>query len=107
MNSRASLARPITWQINYFIINKIKKTGQNYWFDLNDRSKEGRYTYTNGKAPTYKYWEGGEPNNGGWWSTRQEDCIAYDEDDSYKWNDRGCSNKHRYVCQMDAIYHQG
>jgi len=104
---KASLARPYTSAINSFIFNKIKKTGQTYWFDLNDRSWEGHWKYTNGLAPTFKFWESSEPNNGGWWSVYQEDCGAFDEDDDYKWNDRRCSNDHRYVCQKDATFHQG
>jgi len=104
---KASLARPYTSAINSFIFNKIKKTGQSYWIDLNDRSWEGHWKYTNGLAPTFKFWESDEPNNGGWWSIHQEDCVAFDEDDDYKWNDRRCSNDHRYVCQKDATFHQG
>jgi len=101
------LARPYTRAINDFIYNKIRRTGVNYWFDLNDRSSEDTFTYTNGRRPSFQNWESGEPNNGGWWTTAVEDCVAYDEDDDYKWNDQGCGKKFRYVCQMDAIFHQG
>jgi len=103
LNANAHLARPTDAEIDQFIQLNIDKTGVDFWFDLNDISKENHFEYTNGDAVDYTDWARGEPDNGGLLCPFcQQDCVKYSEKESYLWDDEDCSNQYRFVCQVDA-----
>ena len=68
-----------------------------YWLGVT-RQSNGDFGYaTTGKALAFSDWNSGEPNNSG----NNENCVDVNQDDgSGKWNDWGCDNKARFVCQI-------
>ena len=78
-------------------LNLVKKNrGSHFWIGLHDKTREGHFTYGNGRSISYTNWATSEPNNYG----RGEDCVeAYASYQPGKWNDRACSANRAFVCE--------
>ncbi|XP_071103799.1 macrophage mannose receptor 1-like isoform X2 [Haliotis cracherodii] len=77
-------------------------TDADYWIGLQDRRKEGGWTWIDGKTPfSYSHWNKNEPNNLG-----NENCVAilgnWGADQNGKWNDYACSKPYSFICQKAA-----
>lgn len=67
-----------------------------YWIGLNDRAKEGLFTWLDDRnKTTYSFWDTGMPNN----SAGNENCVVTDGNRANKWDDLDCSTLNRYICQ--------
>ena len=70
--------------------------GQSHWIGLNDRDREGTYTWSSGSTAGYRNWASGEPNND-WF---REDCVEI-YNSSGQWNDEDCGSSRPYVCEIN------
>jgi len=95
------LARPDA-SANAFIVRKIKNSGHDFWFDLNDRNSTDM-VYTNSLAPEFVDWAEGEPNNHFSIMFGSEDCAAYDSEKGFKWNDENCDSELRFICERNLV----
>jgi hypothetical protein len=69
------------------------------WIGLSDRAVEGMFVWVTGAPVTYTNWQSGEPNNYGLYG---EDCTEMYT--SGLWNDEGCGDALRFVCECDPDY---
>ena len=65
-----------------------------FWLGLNDRNREGNYSWTDNSTINYLGWAQGQPNN---WRNGQ-DCVEMRMDLGYLWNDASCARTMPYVC---------
>ena len=74
--------------------------GNVVWTGGNDAASEGTWVWSGSNTPlSYTNWDRGQPNN-----YYGEDCMEFNvEFNQYwspgKWNDKGCENIRKYVCQ--------
>ena len=84
-----------------FRINKKSlqsSLGVTQWIGATDAGHEGNWTWTDG-SPIWKgNWWPGNPNNNGF----GQDCAITNDGArcSGKWNDKACSNKEPFHCQV-------
>ena len=66
------------------------------WMGLNDRLKEGVYTFSDGTGVDYMNWKQGESNS------QSEDCVAMDTDQPLMGTmvDHACGERHQYLCEQ-------
>jgi len=94
----STLARPDALT-NEFIAQTIANTAADFWFDLN-KNNSTEFSWTNSLVPTFTDWAAGEPNNYDFFGG-EENCAQYGWLKDFKWNDEGCHNTARYICQRD------
>ncbi|XP_051889653.1 galactose-specific lectin nattectin-like isoform X1 [Pristis pectinata] len=77
-----------------YVIHALSGRKAHAWIGLNDRCKEGTYTWIDGSTRKYKNWAKGQPDNYG----GLEHCvhIKFNGDDT--WNDARCDMKIGFVC---------
>jgi len=73
--------------VGTFITNDI-------WLGGNDIATEGQFVWITGEAFVFTDWRSGEPNNDG-----NEDCVVFEGTQGGTWDDRGCNNNLRYLCE--------
>ncbi len=66
-----------------------------WWIGYNDQASEGQFSWVSGESTNYKNWVPGEPNN--FWGN--EDCTVDGWDNTGRWNDYDCNNKHAFICE--------
>ena len=68
-----------------------------WWIGLNDRLEEGEFVWdgigTNNNG--FTKWRHDQPDD---W--KNEDCVEFDKDYG-TWNDRSCTLKSPFICQME------
>ncbi|XP_070832432.1 C-type lectin domain family 4 member E-like [Chaetodon trifascialis] len=72
------------------------------WIGLIDKDMEGTWKWIDGTPLTLRYWEAGQPDNGGGdpqWG--EEDCahIRTGKKTEENWNDRSCDVSLRWICE--------
>ncbi|XP_045910715.1 CD209 antigen-like protein A [Micropterus dolomieu] len=75
------------------------------WIGLTIEEKEGSWKWIDGTPLTLRYWEAGQPDNGGGDSKwGEEDCahIRTGKKTEENWNDRSCSASLRWICEKEA-----
>jgi hypothetical protein len=75
---------------------EIISENRDIWIGLTDADDEGTWVDVLGAPKGYENWAFLEPNNGG--IGGNEDCAEL-LDGSGSWNDRGCGDNRRYVCE--------
>ena len=70
-----------------------------FYIGLDDRAREGTFTWTDGSRVSYTRWHSGEPNNVG---IGGEDCVQM-RIDSRSWNDIPCRDQLPYVCEIEFL----
>ncbi|XP_078513358.1 C-type lectin domain family 17, member A-like isoform X1 [Lissotriton helveticus] len=63
-----------------------------HWIGFSDSGNEGKWHWVDGSAPTFTFWNEGEPNNSG-----GEDCATLRSNG--KWNDRSCNSNCHLICK--------
>ncbi|XP_051865948.1 lectin-like [Pristis pectinata] len=90
------LASVTSKEHNTFISNVIGAVNEDKptaWIGLNDRCKEGTFTWIDGSSYSYQNWHQGEPNN-----NNNEDCVNIHYFHDGTWNDAPCQKKIGFVC---------
>lgn len=64
------------------------------WIGLSDAQKEGGWMWSDGCPVNFLYWARGQPDNAG----GNENCGETNWGTERKWNERGCSAVHPFVC---------
>ncbi|XP_078659280.1 uncharacterized protein LOC144904305 isoform X1 [Branchiostoma floridae x Branchiostoma belcheri] len=95
------LAMPKDSETNAFISDFITEGdfAGGRWIGVTDAFVEGVWVYQDGSTLAsvgYTNWKDGEPND----SFGGEDCVQML--DNSEWNDLGCGDDMRFVCQLDA-----
>lgn len=75
------------------IVSELIST-DNTWLGLNDQVAEGAYVWSDGSDFVYENWGSGEPNN-----DTGEDCVEFDRNKSFRWNDDNCDLTRPFVCK--------
>ena len=73
--------------------------GATGWIGATDRTVRGFVWVTRATA-TFTAWQRGEPNDGGPFSLRGEDCA---ETSPAGWNDKACGDNRPGVCEHDGL----
>ncbi|KAI8491982.1 hypothetical protein Bbelb_303550 [Branchiostoma belcheri] len=90
-----SLAMPKDAATNDFLLSLIRGFNEYFYFGLHDLTEEGRFQWVDGtKLGRFKFWNPGEPNNGG----RGQDCVRYNWEG--KWDDYCCNKERYFLCQV-------
>lgn len=84
-----------TTEENSFLVSLA--AGSTPWLGLHDLNSEGRYQWTSGSSSGFRAYGATEPNDFG-----TEDCTTLTS--SGTWNDSGCGQNHRGVCECDPGY---
>ncbi|KAI8507657.1 C-type lectin domain 17 member A [Branchiostoma belcheri] len=97
----AMLAMPKDSGTNTFISDFITEgdIAGGRWIGVTDAFVEGEWVFQDGRtlaSAGYTNWKDGEPND----SSGGEDCVQML--DNSEWNDLGCGDDMRFVCQLDA-----
>lgn len=66
-----------------------------WWIGLDDRAAEGRFVRGGATAPSFAFWDRGEPDNAGC----NQDCAVIDDDDDARWTDTHCLEHRPFVCR--------
>ena len=66
-----------------------------YWNGLTRSRVDGIWRWMDGSATSFTDWGSGEPNG-----AYYPNCGAFYDVTSYLWDDQGCSNNNRYVCEI-------
>ncbi|XP_078684023.1 uncharacterized protein LOC144917648 [Branchiostoma floridae x Branchiostoma belcheri] len=95
------LAMPKDSEANAFISDFITEgdIAGGRWIGVTDAFVEGEWVFQDGStlaSAGYTNWKDGEPND----SSGGEDCVQML--DNSEWNDLGCGDDMRFVCQLDA-----
>jgi hypothetical protein len=93
----SSLVRVDSAEENIFLYNNYFPFG-NIWSCLNDISVEGSFQCSQGTS-LYHNFALVAPNNNG-----DEDCVALFFASTSNWNDWGCTNTFRYICERPAVW---
>ncbi|XP_077993135.1 C-type mannose receptor 2-like [Glandiceps talaboti] len=67
-----------------------------FWIGLNDRDSENGFVWTDGSPVNFVSWADGEPNN-----SDDEDCVEMTFAAPKGWNDRKCTRRKNWVCQIE------
>lgn len=76
------------------------------WIGFTDEVSEGEWTWVNGETVSYLNWNGGEPNNGGWWGGNEDHCI-FNTDGSAGWNDAPGETPAHAILEFDGYNYLG
>uniref|UniRef100_A0A3B5BG28 C-type lectin domain-containing protein n=1 Tax=Stegastes partitus TaxID=144197 RepID=A0A3B5BG28_9TELE len=69
------------------------------WIGLNDKEKEGTWTWVDGTPLTLSYWRNNQPDNGGGHpQLGEEDCAHFRHEIGY-WNDISCTTSLQWICE--------
>jgi len=86
------------------INNILKSKKELIWIGASDLKTEGTFAWTNGKIVwkngnklSYSNWMPGEPND----HAKNEDCTEVNYGQPGQWNDRPCSQRHYFMCEID------
>ncbi|XP_046570815.1 uncharacterized protein LOC124279057 [Haliotis rubra] len=69
------------------------------WIGLNDLSREGVYSWTDGSPLNFARWGPDEPDN----MSPAEDCVQVNFGSPGFWNDLGCSSTLQFICIKEGI----
>ncbi|KAF4518118.1 hypothetical protein B566_EDAN007819 [Ephemera danica] len=88
-------------KVNELLENEEPSFDSYFWIGLNDLGKEGEYRWTlTGTVADYTFWNPGDPNNNGL-DGKPEHCVdIWKISTGTAWNDWGCTNKGRFICQV-------
>lgn len=64
------------------------------WIGANDIGYENYWVWADGNPVYNTQWSLGEPNN-----MFNEDCVAVNERDVGKWNDKYCTERYKFACE--------
>lgn len=70
------------------------------WIGFNDLENEGKWAWSDRTPQNYNNWARGDPNNGGTYRKKDEDCAVLKSDG--KWNDYPCNTLFKYICKARA-----
>ncbi|KAJ7392163.1 hypothetical protein OS493_013535 [Desmophyllum pertusum] len=70
------------------------------WIGYNDLEREGKWAWSDRTHQSYMNWATGDPNNGGTYRKKDEDCAVLKSNG--KWNDYPCNTRFRYICKARA-----
>ncbi|KAL5010854.1 hypothetical protein ScPMuIL_013159 [Solemya velum] len=92
-NEGGDLASIRDRDVQTFIMAKANK--RRMWIGLNDRHREGEWTWLDDpNPPQFTYWHPTEPNN----MHGTENCVQLWSNDGL-WNDQKCSTKFPFICE--------
>jgi len=91
----AHLAAIESAEENAFLATRLD--GSDAWLGYDDLDLEGAFRWVSGASDGFKAFAAGEPND-----NPTEDCTVYRADTM--WNDSGCEQLHRAVCECDPGY---
>ncbi|XP_077993134.1 macrophage mannose receptor 1-like [Glandiceps talaboti] len=77
---------------NSKVINFIDE----FWIGLNDKDDENGFVWSDGSPVNFVTWDDGEPND----YNDEEDCVEMTFAAPKGWNDRKCTRKKNWVCQI-------
>jgi len=72
-----------------------------FWIGLNDRKKDKRYVWSDGKvlsSDEYSHWA----KRAGMRNSKQKKCVKLSEWDHYQWLDGVCAEQNGYICEKPA-----
>lgn len=70
------------------------------WIGYNDLKQEGAWAWSDRTPIRYQNWASGDPNNGGSYRRKDEDCAVLKRNG--KWNDYPCTSRFWYICKARA-----
>jgi len=84
---------------NSFLI-EIMNPDRQYWLGGTDQNVHGTWIWEGNIEPlTFTFWGNKQPNN----VKKRQHCLLFiyhEYDHAMKWNDRACSTRHHYLCQI-------
>ncbi|XP_071094960.1 perlucin-like [Haliotis cracherodii] len=83
---------------NAFIRGYAAQTGKAevYYVGGSDLSLEGSWRWTGNQLFTFTNWGPGQPRD----SENDEDCLALQKSDEYRWHDYPCDFITNFICEM-------
>lgn len=91
-----------TREVKVALLNVNAQYLQQFWIAGTDLGRSRSFLWiTTGqqiwRPNFYLNWYPGEPNNAG----GNEHCVELYQESEARWNDRDCSTRHGYICQLD------
>lgn len=83
-------------------VNELRKAGEfgSIWIGATDDDNEGDWRWVDQSRVKdgFEAWEGGEPNDGGFFGS-SEDCAELRDSEGDHWNDTACDDTRPAVCE--------
>ncbi|XP_077993133.1 macrophage mannose receptor 1-like [Glandiceps talaboti] len=76
--------------------SKVLNFVDEFWIGLNDKDEENGFVWTDGSPVNFVSWDDDEPND----YNNEEDCVEMTFAAPKGWNDRKCTRKKNWVCQI-------
>lgn len=87
----------------YYLLTDVNgdKNDRKFWIGAFDYITENEWQWVvSGDLVTYANWAPGSPDNGGSnGDTDEEHCAEIKESTNWQWNDNGCEEEKRYICE--------
>jgi hypothetical protein len=81
-------------QALYREANEIARSA--WWIGYSDREEEGRFSWREGDAGSFGFWDRRQPNN----RSCNEDCVALRDGKKGRWHDSPCNQHRPFICAV-------